>query len=93
MLVNNWKQNLHLEPRHGWLNDPNGLAYFNGKYHIFHQYSYEVNGGLKHWYYYTSSDLVNYEDKGVFVSPTIAEETHGVYSGSANVENGKLVFY
>lgn len=93
MLANNWKQNLHLEPRHGWLNDPNGLAYFNGKYHIFHQYSYEVNGGLKHWYYYTSSDLVNYEDKGVFVSPTIAEETHGVYSGSANVENGKLVFY
>ena len=93
MLVNNWKQNLHLEPRHGWLNDPNGLAYFNGKYHIFHQYSYEVNGGLKHWYYYTSSDLVNYEDKGVFVSPTIVEETHGVYSGSANVENGKLVFY
>ena len=93
MLANNWKQNLHLEPRHGWLNDPNGLAYFNGKYHIFHQYSYEVNGGLKHWYYYTSSDLVNYEDKGVFVSPTIAEETHGVYSGSANIENGKLVFY
>ena len=57
MLANNWKQNLQLEPRHGWLNDPNGLAYFNGKYHIFHQYSYEVNGGLKHWYYYTSSDL------------------------------------
>ena len=38
MLANNWKQNLHLEPTKGWLNDPNGLAYFKGKYHIFHQY-------------------------------------------------------
>ncbi len=45
MLANNWKQNLHLEPTKGWLNDPNGLAYFNGKYHIFHQYSYEVMVG------------------------------------------------
>ena len=93
MLANNWKQNLHLEPTKGWLNDPNGLAYFNGKYHIFHQYSYEVNGGLKLWYYYTSSDLKNYEDRGVFLTPTIEEETHGVYSGSANIEDGKLVFY
>ena len=93
MLANNWKQNLHLEPTKGWLNDPNGLAYFKGKYHIFHQYSYEVNGGLKLWYYYTSSDLKNYEDRGVFLTPTIEEETHGVYSGSANIEDGKLVFY
>lgn len=93
MLANNWKQNLHLEPEKGWLNDPNGLAYFKGKYHIFHQYSYEVNGGLKLWYYYTSSDLKKYEDKGVFLTPTIEEEKSGVYSGSANIEGDKLVFY
>ena len=93
MLANNWKQNLHLEPTKGWLNDPNGLAYFKGKYHIFHQYSYEVEGGLKLWYYYTSSDLKNYEDRGVFLTPTIEEEKSGVYSGSANIEDGKLVFY
>ena len=93
MLANNWKQNLHLEPEKGWLNDPNGLAYFKGKYHIFHQYSYEVNGGLKLWYYYTSKDLIKYEDRGVFLTPTIEEEKSGVYSGSANVEGDKLVFY
>ena len=93
MLANNWKQNLHLEPEKGWLNDPNGLAYFKGKYHIFHQYSYEVNGGLKLWYYYTSSDLKKYEDRGVFLTPTIEEEKSGVYSGSANIEGDKLVFY
>ena len=93
MLANNWKQNLHLEPEKGWLNDPNGLAYFKGKYHIFHQYSYEVNGGLKLWYYYTSKDLIKYEDRGVFLTPTIEEEKNGVYSGSANIEGDKLVFY
>ena len=93
MLANNWKQNLHLEPEKGWLNDPNGLAYFKGKYHIFHQYSYEVNGGLKLWYYYTSKDLIKYEDRGVFLTPTIEEEKSGVYSGSANIEGDKLVFY
>ena len=93
MLANNWKQNLHLEPEKGWLNDPNGLAYFKGKYHIFHQYSYGVNGGLKLWYYYTSKDLIKYEDRGVFLTPTIEEEKSGVYSGSANIEGDKLVFY
>ncbi|MGX7111561.1 glycoside hydrolase family 32 protein [Gemella cuniculi] len=93
MQANNWKQNLHLEPTKGWLNDPNGLAYFKGKYHIFCQYSYEVDGGLKLWYYHTSSDLKNYEDKGVFLTPTIEEEKSGVYSGSASIENDKLVFY
>ena len=93
MLANNWKQNLHLEPEKGWLNDPNGLAYFKGKYHIFHQYSYEVNGGLKLWYYYTSKDLIKYVDRGVFLTPTIEEEKSGVYSGSANIEGDKLVFY
>lgn len=93
MQNNTWKQNLHLEPKNGWLNDPNGLAYFNGEYHIFHQYSYEVNGGLKHWYYYTSKDLINYVNKGVLVSPSIPEDKDGVYSGSAHIEGNKLVFY
>jgi len=52
-----------------------------------------VEGGLKLWYYYTSRDLKNYEDRSVFLTPTIEEEKSGVYSGSANIEDGKLVFY
>lgn len=93
MQNNIWKQKLHLEPSKGWLNDPNGLVYFGGNYHIFHQYSYEVNGGKKMWYYYTSKDLINYIDKGVFLKPDTEFDKSGVYSGSANVEGENLVFY
>ncbi|MBF0713796.1 glycoside hydrolase family 32 protein [Gemella sp. GH3] len=93
MQSNIWKQSLHLEPTKGWLNDPNGLVYFGGNYHIFHQYSYEVDGGLKLWYYYTSKDLINYEDKGVFLKPDKEFDKSGVYSGSANIEGDKVVFY
>lgn len=93
MQNNIWKQSLHLEPTKGWLNDPNGLVYFGGTYHIFHQYSYEVEGGLKLWYYYTSKDLINYEDKGVFLKPDREFDKSGVYSGSANIEGDKVVLY
>lgn len=43
-----WRQLLHLEPPRGWLNDPNGLCWFNGYYHVFFQYAPDdVNGGVK----------------------------------------------
>lgn len=93
MQNNIWKQGLHLEPTSGWLNDPNGLVYFGGKYHIFHQYSKEVVGGKKLWYYYTSTDLRNYEDKGVFLEPDSEFDKSGVYSGSANIEGDTVAFY
>ncbi len=93
MQNNIWKQSLHLEPTNGWLNDPNGLVYFGGKYHIFYQYSYEVNGGKKYWYYVTSEDLINYTDKGVFLKPDTEFDSSGAYSGSANIEGDTLAFY
>lgn len=93
MQNNIWKQKLHLEPTKGWLNDPNGLVYYQGNYHIFHQYSYEAEGGKKYWYQYTSKDLINYKDRGVFLSPDTEYDKSGVYSGSANIENGELAFY
>lgn len=93
MLANNWKQKFHIEPTKGWLNDPNGLAYYKGEYYIFYQYSYEVEGGLKYWYFVKSKDLIHFEDKGVFLSPDIPEDKSGAYSGSASIENDKLVFY
>ena len=40
-----WRQSLHLEPPTGWMNDPNGLCYADGKYHVFFQYTPEVADG------------------------------------------------
>ena len=45
----------HLMPPVGWLNDPNGLCWYKGRYHVFFQYSpFEANGGLKFWGHYLS---------------------------------------
>ncbi|MDD3140429.1 MAG: glycoside hydrolase family 32 protein [Lachnospiraceae bacterium] len=91
----NWRLKLHIMPPKGWLNDPNGLCFFKGEYHVFFQYSPEdVNGGLKHWGHYKSRDLVKWEFVGIPISPEEAYEKDGVYSGCAFVENDKIhLFY
>lgn len=81
----------HLMPPTGWLNDPNGLCYFKGRYHVFFQYSpFEVEGGLKLWGHYSSEDLVSWRYEGVPLYPDSSYDCHGVYSGSAIVEDEKL---
>ncbi len=81
----------HLMPPVGWLNDPNGLCWFKGKYHVFFQYApFEVKGGLKFWGHYTSENLVNWKYEGVALYPDSPYDCHGVYSGSALVDEDKL---
>lgn len=91
-----WRQKLHLEPPHGWLNDPNGLCWLDGKYHIFFQYSPDSadGGGKKCWGHYESSDLLKWDFVGTALLPNISEDKDGVYSGSAIVVNGVMeLFY
>lgn len=85
----------HLMPPAGWLNDPNGLCYFKGKYHVFFQYSpFEVKGGLKFWGHYSSKDLVNWNYEGTALYPDSPMDCHGVYSGSALTKEDELhLFY
>ena len=41
----------HIAPKCGLMNDPNGLCYFKGRYHVFFQYApFDAEGGLKFWY-------------------------------------------
>ena len=48
-----WALQYHIMPKIGWLNDPNGLCYFKGEYHVFYQYSpLDAKGGLKFWAHY-----------------------------------------
>ena len=91
---NKWKLNFHLMPPIGWINDPNGLCYFKGEYHIFFQYSpFEVEGGLKFWGHYITKDLINYKYVGVSIYPDEKYDCHGVYSGSAFIEDDKIYIY
>ena len=89
-----WRLNFHLMPPVGWLNDPNALSYFKGEYHIFFQYSpFSANGGLKFWGHYTTKDLINYKYIGVSLYPDQKYDCHGVYSGSAFIEDDKMYIY
>lgn len=85
----------HLMPPAGWLNDPNGLCYFKGKYHVFFQYApFEVEGGLKFWGHYSSENLIDWTYEGVSLCPDSPWDCHGVYSGSALTEGETMhLFY
>lgn len=84
----------HLMPPVGWLNDPNGLCQFDGVYHVFFQYSpFEAAGGRKFWGHYTSRDLRSFIYQGAPLVTDAPFDRHGVYSGSAFVEDGKMHVY
>ena len=60
-----YKLKYHLEPVSGWMNDPNGLVEKDGVYHIYYQYSYEPEGGLKYWKQFTTKDFLHYQMRGL----------------------------
>ena len=81
-------------PNAGWINDPNGLCYFNGYYHVFYQYSpLNAKGGLKFWGHCKSKDCINWEDNGVALYPDKEFDRSGVYSGSAIVKDGEMYLF
>ena len=81
----------HITGKQGWINDPNGLIYFNGKYHAFYQYHpYDTVWGPMHWGHMVSEDLTNWEYLPVALTPGGIGDKNGCFSGSAIVHNGKM---
>jgi beta-fructofuranosidase len=80
----------HLMPPSAWLNDPNGPLYWEGRYHLFYQYSPTIsNFGTKYWGHAASSDLVHWKNLGIALAPTPGgPDKNGCWSGSAVVANG-----
>ena len=67
------KPEWHYRPEHNWINDPNGLVFHEGWYHMFYQYN--PNGdewGDIHWGHAVSTDLMHWENRPVAMAP--AEE-------------------
>lgn len=77
-----WYPSYHIAPKHGLLNDPNGLAYINGYYHIFYQwYPFGPVHGLKYWYHLVTKDFISFEDKGIALAPDMDADDRGCYTG------------
>ena len=71
----------------GKINDPNGLCYWNGNYHLFYQ-AYPPNDPRQHWGHTVSSDMVHWKDLPLAIYPDIE---YAVFSGSSLVENDRVI--
>ena len=81
----------HITGETGWINDPNGLIYYNGRYHAFYQhYPYDTKWGPMHWGHVVSDDLTNWEYLPIALSPGDDCDKNGCFSGSAIVYDGRL---
>ena len=84
-------QHFHIMPPAGWLNDPNGLCQAGGVFHAYFQYApFDVEGGVKVWGHATSRDLMSWDYVGAPLLPDEPFDCHGVYSGSALVEDRRI---
>ncbi len=90
------RPSFHLAPRVGWMNDPNGFSYYQGKYHLFYQYyPYESKWGPMHWGHAVSGDLLHWEYLPAALAPDSPPDQGGCFSGSAvELEDGRqLLMY
>ena len=87
------KLKYHYKPTQGFINDPNGLVYFNGYYHLFYQYWPKHERPWQepaHWGHARTKDFLTYEELPIALVPETFYDAAGCWSGTATVKDGVL---
>lgn len=79
-----WRPRFHFTPQRNWMNDPNGLVYFEGEYHLFYQYNPKGKvWGHMSWGHAVSKDLLNWHELPI----AMPEREYMIFSGCAVVDH------
>ena len=82
----------HITGEKGWINDPNGLIYYKGQYHVFFQYyPHATHWGPMHWGHVVSKDLIHWDRLPIALYPNNDTKEDGCFSGTA-IEHENMMY-
>ncbi|MDX1544138.1 MAG: glycoside hydrolase family 32 protein [Christiangramia sp.] len=80
-----FRPNFHFTPEKNWMNDPNGMFFYNGYFHLYFQHYPDDNvWGPMHWGHAISTDMITWKEQPIAIYP---DEKGYIFSGSAVVDN------
>ncbi|MFT8356469.1 MAG: sucrose-6-phosphate hydrolase [Bifidobacterium aquikefiri] len=90
-----WYPLFHIASNGGWINDPNGLCFYKGRWHVYYQlHPFSATWGPMHWGHVSSADMITWRREPIAMAPTLEQEKDGVFSGSAAIDDdGTLTFF
>lgn len=84
----------HFSAPRNWLNDPNGIVHWQGRWHLHYQHNPAApRWGDIHWGHASSADLVRWQDEPIALAPSPGEDEHGCFSGTIAVVDGRPTLY